>query len=54
MGGGGWGLFGGTMGLWGLLWMELLLAIPIYLVYALLTRESNGSRNSLQSDRRQR
>lgn len=36
--GGGWGLFGGAMGLWGLLWMGLLIAVPVYLVYALGTR----------------
>lgn len=36
--GGGWGLFGGAMGGWGLLWMGLLLAIPVYLVFALVTR----------------
>jgi len=41
--GGGWGLFGGTMGLWGLLWMGLLIAVPIYLVYALLDRGSGGN-----------
>jgi putative membrane protein len=40
--GGGWGLFGGTMGLWGLLWMGLLLAIPLYLVYAVLRRADDG------------
>ena len=41
MGGGGWGLFGGTMGLFGILWMVLLLAVPAYFVYALVTRESS-------------
>ncbi|WP_137285879.1 SHOCT domain-containing protein [Halorussus salinisoli] len=41
--GGGWGLFGGTMGLWGLLWMGLLLAIPLYLVYALGGRQEDGT-----------
>lgn len=40
MGGSGWGLFGGAMGLWGLLWMGLLIAVPLYLVYALLNRGS--------------
>ncbi|MBX0297684.1 SHOCT domain-containing protein [Haloarcula nitratireducens] len=40
--GGGWGLFGGAMGLWGLLWMGLLIAVPLYLVYALLNRETDG------------
>jgi putative membrane protein len=40
MSGGGWGLFGGAMGLWGLLWMGLLIAVPLYLVYALLNRGS--------------
>jgi putative membrane protein len=41
--GGGWGLFGGTMGLWGLLWMGLLVAVPLYIVYALLTRGAGGN-----------
>jgi putative membrane protein len=36
MGGSGWGLLGGAMGLWGLLWMGLLIAVPLYVVYALL------------------
>lgn len=36
MGGGSWGLVGGTMGVIGLLWMGLLLAVPLYLVYAVL------------------
>jgi len=54
MGGGGWGLFGGTMGLWGLLWMGLLLAIPIYLVYALVTRGSTGPENRSLSVLRER
>ncbi|MDS0474642.1 SHOCT domain-containing protein [Natrinema sp. 1APR25-10V2] len=41
--GGGWGLFGGTMGLWGLLWMGLLIAIPLYLVLALTRRGRDGT-----------
>ncbi|MFC6766661.1 SHOCT domain-containing protein [Natrinema soli] len=41
--GGGWGLFGGAMGLWGLLWMGLLIAVPLYLVYVLLNRGSGGN-----------
>jgi putative membrane protein len=36
--GGGWGLFGGAMGLWGLLWMGLLIAVPLYLAFALARR----------------
>mgnify|MGYP000277160619 CR=1 FL=1 len=40
---GGWGLFGGTMGLWGLLWMGLLIAVPLYVIYALLNRGSGGN-----------
>jgi putative membrane protein len=44
-GGGGWGLLGGTMGLWGILWMGLLLAVPIFLVYAFVTRDSAGREN---------
>ena len=39
-GGGMGGVFGGTMGLWGLFWMALLVAIPLYLGYVLLRRES--------------
>ncbi|MDG5777135.1 SHOCT domain-containing protein [Haloarculaceae archaeon H-GB2-1] len=41
--GGGWGLFGGAMGLWGLLWMGLLVAVPLYLVSVLLNRTSGGT-----------
>jgi len=41
--GGGWGLFGGAMGLWGLLWMGILIAVPLYLVFALAGR--NGDRS---------
>jgi putative membrane protein len=41
MGSGGWGLFGGAMGLWGLLWMGLLLAVPLFVVYSLLRRETD-------------
>ena len=52
--GGGWGLFGGTMGLWGLLWMGLLIGIPVYLVYALLTRESGDRENRPLSVLRER
>ncbi|QOS13714.1 DUF2078 family protein (plasmid) [Haloferax gibbonsii] len=44
--GGGWGLFGGGMGLWGLLWMGLLLAVPLYLVFAL------GKRRETKPDER--
>ncbi|MFD1599958.1 SHOCT domain-containing protein [Halobellus rarus] len=43
MGGSGWGLFGGAMGLWGLLWMGLLIAVPLYLVYALFDQGSGGN-----------
>ncbi|WP_089827188.1 SHOCT domain-containing protein [Halogranum amylolyticum] len=43
MGGSGWGLFGGAMGLWGLLWMGLLIAVPLYIVYALLNRGPGGN-----------
>lgn len=41
--GGGWGLFGGTMGLWGLLWMGLLIAVPLYLVFALARRGGDAT-----------
>ncbi|WP_332897333.1 SHOCT domain-containing protein [Haladaptatus sp. CMSO5] len=40
--GGGWGVFGGTMGLWGLLWLGLLLAIPLSLVVMLGKRREAG------------
>lgn len=42
---GGWGLFGGFIGIWGLLWMGLLIAVPLYLVYVILDRNSgrNGA-----------
>ncbi len=35
------------MGLWGLLWMGLLIAVPLYIGYALLNRGSG--RNNEQS-----
>ncbi|MFC6873899.1 SHOCT domain-containing protein [Halobellus marinus] len=38
---GGWGLFGGTMGFVGLLWMGLFLGVPLFLVYAYLDRRSD-------------
>ncbi|WP_225336060.1 SHOCT domain-containing protein [Halomicrobium urmianum] len=43
MTGGGWGLFGGATGLWGLLWMGLLVAVSLYIVSALRDRGSGGS-----------
>lgn len=46
MGGGSWGLFGGTMGLWGLLWMALLIAIPAYLLYAFVSRDRDDGSDS--------
>jgi len=49
MGGGGWGLFGGAMGLWGLLWMGLLLAVPLLLVYAFVSRDASGSEDRARS-----
>lgn len=52
--GGGWGLFGGAMGLWGLLWMGLLIAVPLYLVYALLNRGSDGNEEQSLSVLRER
>lgn len=38
MGGGSWGLFAGAMGLWGLLWMGIIIGVPLYLAYSLLDR----------------
>jgi len=29
---GGWGSPAGAVGLWGLLWMGLLIAVPLYIV----------------------
>ncbi|WP_129115932.1 SHOCT domain-containing protein [Halegenticoccus tardaugens] len=52
--GGGWGLFSGAMGLWGLLWMGLLIAVPLYLVYALLNRRSGGNNEQSLSVLRER
>ncbi|WP_435345778.1 SHOCT domain-containing protein [Haloarchaeobius sp. HRN-SO-5] len=52
--GGGWGLFGGAMGLWGLLWMGLLIAVPLYLVYALFNRGSGGNNEQSLSVLRER
>jgi putative membrane protein len=40
--GGGWGLFGGTMGLWGFLWLALLIAVPLFVGYSLLTRDTDA------------
>ncbi|QFU84401.1 SHOCT domain-containing protein [Natronorubrum aibiense] len=51
---GGWGLFGGTMGLWGLLWMGALIAVPLYIVYALLNRGSGGNEEQSLSVLRER
>jgi len=39
--GGGWGLFGSTMGLWGFLWMGLLLLIPVALLYTIVNRQGD-------------
>ncbi|SFP85996.1 MULTISPECIES: SHOCT domain-containing protein [Halolamina] len=41
--GGGWGLFGGAMGLWGLLWMALLIGVPLYVGYSVLDSGSGGT-----------
>lgn len=54
MGGSSGGLFGGAMGLWGLLWMGLLIAVPLYLVYALLNRGSGGNNEQSLSVLRER
>lgn len=52
--GGGWGLFGGTMGLWGLLWMGLLVTIPLYLIFALARRNGDGANEQPLSVLRER
>lgn len=54
MGGGSWGLFGGTMGLWGLLWMGLLVAVPVYLVYTVVWRDRDGGTDSPRAVLRER
>ncbi|WP_433633534.1 SHOCT domain-containing protein [Halomicrococcus sp. NG-SE-24] len=54
MGGGGWSPFGGLMGFWGLLWMALLFAIPVLLVYAFATRGSKKSESRSRSVLRDR
>ena len=54
MGGSSWGLFGGAMGLWGLLWMGLLIAVPLYIGYALLNRGSGGNNEQSLSILRER
>jgi putative membrane protein len=46
--GGGWGLLGGAMGLWGVLWMGLLVALPLYLVWKVWgRRDDEGGERSM-------
>jgi putative membrane protein len=45
MGSGSWGLFGGTMGLWGLLVLGVLLASPLLVLYAASNRRVEGNEN---------
>lgn len=52
--GGGWGLLGGAMGLWGLLWMGLLIAVPLYLVSSLLDRSADDTESRSLSILRER
>jgi putative membrane protein len=54
MGGSSWGLFGGAMGLWGLLWMELLIAVTLYIVYTFLNRGSGRNEDQSLSVLRER
>ncbi|MHB9286943.1 SHOCT domain-containing protein [Halobacteriales archaeon Cl-PHB] len=51
---GGRGLFGGAMGLWGLLWMGLLITVPLYFVYVLLSRGSGENQEQSLSVLRER
>ncbi|MCQ4331996.1 SHOCT domain-containing protein [Natronomonas sp. F2-12] len=54
MTGGSWRLFGAGMGLWGLLWMGLLIGVPLYLGYSLLnsgSEEKNGRPLSVLRER---
>lgn len=53
-GGGGWGLFSGSMVLWGLLWLVILLGVPFLVVYGLRDREGNGSDDGTASILRER
>lgn len=48
------GAFGGTMGLVGFLWMALLVAIPLYLGYVLLRRETGDADAGAQAVLRER
>ncbi len=43
----------GTMGLWGLLWMGLLIAVPLAVVYSILTRgaDAGGERPGGDAER---
>lgn len=50
MGGATGGLFGGTMGLWGLLWMGLLIAVPAYLLYSIVSRERDRGAGDPRAD----
>lgn len=51
---GGWGLFGGAMGLWGLLWMGLLIGVPLYLVFTLANRDGDETTDHPQAVLRER
>lgn len=52
--GGGWGLFGGSMGVWGLLWAGLLIVVPVYLLYAFVSRGRDGRADRPRSTLRER
>lgn len=43
----GGGMLGGAMGLWGLLWVGLLVAVPAYLVYRLGSRGGRPAQDPL-------
>jgi len=52
--GGSWGLFGGGMGLWGLVWMGLLLVVSLYVAGSLVDSDSGRADRQPESILRER